>query len=612
MHRILSSLTHLAPLLCTLLVASPGGAEEPRGVERRVLVPEVVTLPGGSFSMGADPGPNPVSPHLEDSAPVHEVTVSPFEIGRFEITNAQFATFARITGYLTDAERQGSCMGLGPDGSWGYHRSLTWRRFAGPGRENHPAVCLSWNDADAYLDWLSAVTGKAWRLPTEAEWEYAARGEEERRFPWGEAWRDDAANSASYWTGRTVHMGEPSESLTTRAREHGGILTLPVDSFAPNPFGLHDMAGSVVEWCADWFDPGYYAVSPHRDPSGPRRGRLAVLRGGGWSNAVEMLLSTSRGRGRPADSSVASGFRVARPLAKEVTAPRPDPAAEPVRSGEILGIEHRFPVPETVRIPAGSFAMGAPQHAPDPEGLNAGYLPVREVELDAYEMARYEVTNAQFSGFVEVTGHVTDAERSGESMGFNRQGEFGWQPGLTWRRLATPERVNHPVVAVSYHDAVAYARWLTAVTGETWRLPREAEWEHAARGPDNHLFPWGETWRHDAANTASYWAGRTVTAGTSGEVFRAAFAEHGPVLTLPVGSFSPNPYGLHDTCGNVLEWVEGWFRPRGQRHPEDPKGVLRGGGWQNSWELSTTVYRHRGGLAWTSTSAGFRLLRDLD
>jgi formylglycine-generating enzyme required for sulfatase activity len=312
-------------LLLILLLAPAGAARgkpspaagarvgERLGVAYEILLPEVVEIPGGRFSMGAPPDPESKSPHLADSLPVHGVEVAGFRIGRYEVTNAQYRVFVEATGYRTDAERLGVCLGMDENGRWDWQRGLTWKTFATAGRENHPAVCLSWNDADAYLDWLSTVTGDTWRLPTEAEWEYAARGGTDgTRFPWGEQWRDKAANSASYWVGRTVRMKEPAEDLTAVTLEHGGILTLPAGSFPPNPFGLYDMAGSVVEWCGDWFDPGYYAQSPEDNPRGPASGRLAVLRGGGWSNGREMLETTSRGRGAPSEASTASGFRVVR------------------------------------------------------------------------------------------------------------------------------------------------------------------------------------------------------------------------------------------------------------------------------------------------------------
>jgi formylglycine-generating enzyme required for sulfatase activity len=219
---------------------------------------EMVSIPGGEFMMGNDSGD-------PDEAPAHSVSVAPFEIDKTEVTNAEFAAFVKATGYKTAAEESGG-------GSW--------RDYA-EGRDNYPVVKVSWADADAYCAWA----GK--RLPTEAEWEYAARGTDGRIYPWGNDWKPDACNG----------------------RESGIRSTTAVGSFAAgaSPYGVLDMAGNVREWAADWYDkyPGSSFSSPYFKV-------FRVHRGGGWFDPPEDLRTTKRNAGPPETANDDLVFRCAR------------------------------------------------------------------------------------------------------------------------------------------------------------------------------------------------------------------------------------------------------------------------------------------------------------
>jgi sulfatase modifying factor 1 len=223
----------------------------------------------------------------DGESPVHTVEMPAFRIAPTAVTNAEYAAFVEATGYATDAHRYGWSFvfaGLLPDDFeetravadapwWRQVYGADWAHPEGPQsnideRADHPVIHISWRDADAYCQWRGA------RLPTEAEWEYAARGGlEAATFPWGDELEPDGEYRMNVWQGTF-----PTENT----RADGFVGTAPVDAFAPNGFGLYNMTGNVWEWCADFYDPGYYRNSPGRDPKGPANGLHRVMRGGSY------------------------------------------------------------------------------------------------------------------------------------------------------------------------------------------------------------------------------------------------------------------------------------------------------------------------------------------
>lgn len=279
-------------------------------------IQDMVLLPGGVFLMGSGDD----VPGAEGERPVHAVEVEPFWIDACTVSNADFATFADACGYVTDAERAGWSFvfagllrrGLGRTRSvagarwWRQVSGADWRHPEGPGstlagRADHPVVHVSWRDAREYC----ATTGR--RLPTEAEWEFAARGGAARDvYPWGDELERDGRHWMNVWQGRF-----PKENTL----EDDYYATAPVDAFPPNGYGLHNVTGNVWEWTADWFDPGYYRSSPRVAPAGPERGTHRVIRGGSYlsqgSEGRRCSVAT-RGSGTPASSTGDVGFRCAR------------------------------------------------------------------------------------------------------------------------------------------------------------------------------------------------------------------------------------------------------------------------------------------------------------
>jgi formylglycine-generating enzyme required for sulfatase activity len=257
----------------------------------------------GPFAMGSaesDPAAD------DNEKPQHEVHLSAFWIDRTEVTNAMFGRFVADTGYETDAEKRGA--------SWTYDFSseyggdlagADWQHPYGPsssldGLEEHPVMHVSWNDAAAYCQWA----GK--RLPTEAEWEKAARGTDGQIYPWGEYFDGSLLNWCDACSGELDWKGGDSVD--------GYATTAPVGSYrdGASPYGALDMSGNVWEWVADWYADDYYATSPGRNPPGPSSGDNRVLRGGSWLSFRWDVRAASRYHDVPDFSCDTYGFRCAR------------------------------------------------------------------------------------------------------------------------------------------------------------------------------------------------------------------------------------------------------------------------------------------------------------
>jgi sulfatase modifying factor 1 len=265
------------------LLLNAGGPRGPRP-------PGMVWIPGGTFTMGT----TDTNAHFFDARPQHDVEIDGFWLDETEVTNAQFEEFVKATGYVTVAEQRptkeqimanlqpgvppppddklvpASLVFRQPDDPipwademnwWEWLPGANWRHPEGPGsgiadRMNHPVVHVCWKDADAYCKWA----GK--RLPTEAEWERAARGGlVGKTYAWGDELPGDGGTwRCNIWQG-------PSPKINTKADGH--VRTAPVKSYPPNGYGLYDVAGNVWEWCSDWYAPDYYLNAPLKNPQGP-------------------------------------------------------------------------------------------------------------------------------------------------------------------------------------------------------------------------------------------------------------------------------------------------------------------------------------------------------
>lgn len=275
------------------------------------VCPDMVSIPGGEFMMGSPAGDSEAG---DSERPQRLVRVKTFALGKTEVTVAQWREFARVSGYQTQAERNVQAQGCNTweadDGAWAWREGRSWRRPGWSQKDNEPVVCISWVDAQAYVRWLDQSSGvKGWRLPSEAEWEYAARAGSKTPRYWGD---DEVSCVFANGTDRTI--GPRGRVWAERAIcKDGYWFAAPVGNYRPNAWGLYDMLGNVWEWVQDCFLP--YAGAPSdgsAQETSDCRGR--VLRGGAWDEPPAVLRSAERfwlGSGNR-NSNV--GLRVARTL----------------------------------------------------------------------------------------------------------------------------------------------------------------------------------------------------------------------------------------------------------------------------------------------------------
>jgi sulfatase modifying factor 1 len=286
---------------------STGGSKELTLEVGKNVTLKLVRIPAGKFMMGS-----PKTEVGRDNDEIqHEVTISkPFYIGTTHVTVDQFAVFILDSGYKTDAEKGGGSSGLEVrEGKHAFKRSadISWRKPSFNQHGNHPVVQVSWNDAQAFCNWLSKKSGKMIALPTEAQWEYACRAGTKTAYPWGDD--PDGGNGWENCSDQSLKKMLPNE-LTWKffAWDDGFAFTSPVGSFKANAFGLYDMIGNAMQWCQD--GSGRYTDGAVTDPTGAVDGNIRVLRGGSWRSNPANCRSARRGGSMPAGRDDNFGFRI--------------------------------------------------------------------------------------------------------------------------------------------------------------------------------------------------------------------------------------------------------------------------------------------------------------
>ena len=458
---------------------------------------DMAEVEGGTFTMGATEEQG--SDVSDNEKPAHQVMLSPYYIGKTEVTQ----------------ELWEAVMGSNPS------------FFSG--NKNRPVENVSWDDCQVFINKLNGLTGKSFRLPTEAEWEYAARGGKKSK-----GYKYSGSNTID-----DVAWYDTNSAGTTH----------PVSSKAPNELGLYDMSGNVWEWCSDWYGKSYYEESPEPNPIGPEIGTLRVKRGGDWYFSANKCRVSYRNSNSQHYQTSENGLRLVLDMPKETFS--------------VNGVDF-----DMIEVEGGTFTMGATEE--QGSDVSDNEKPAHQVMLSPYYIGKTEVTQELWEAV----------------MGSNPSFFSG--------------NKNRPVENVSWDDCQVFINKLNGLTGKSFRLPTEAEWEYAARGGKK-----SKGYKYSGSNTIDDVAWYdTNSAGT----------------THPVSSKAPNELGLYDMSGNVWEWCSDWYgKSYYEESPEpNPIGpeigtlrVKRGGDWYFSANKCRVSYRNSNSQHYQTSENGLRLVLDI-
>lgn len=594
----------------------------------------LVLIPPGRFQMGIPESMRQVSSR-SDVMGEHPVQLTkPFYMGRCEVTLGQFRQFVEETGYVPSS-RGGITMYFRFDeGRYSSSPSLQWDDPGFPSDDNRPVTCVNATDADEFCKWLSDRESVKYRLPTSAEWEYVCRAGTATPRPFGQS---VTSNDALFWS-MTAPANRPA---------YGG-------TYGQNAFGVSDMLGNVEEWTGDAvypYEAGVLATDPFTAPTSPEDKRW--VRGGGWISSRGRLYSHaafpnpgSRFR------SVAVGFRVVRETISQndqnsmralrpVTddSPESETTAARLASGNIADqndverleadapewLVSPFDLPriqaarqllserdglnetvsttiglELVLLPPGDFIMH-----PEPSKKFRLYdIPPHQVRISRpYYIGTTEVTVEQFREFVDDTGYQSSLEKDNVPLSVWDWVNWKKPTDRWWKSPGYENKSSFPVTCLTAKDAEAFCAWLSEREGRIFRLPTEAEWEYACRAGVESRFQTGE---QIDASSAHF----------------APIGEKPLARPVPIGSFSPNAFGLFDMHGNVWELCHDGPRVYDAVPVTDPFGphttpngmprILRGGGFR--WVSDYTAASHHRVIAYNEAwlDAGFRVVCETD
>ena len=255
---------------------------------------EMVYIAPGTFRMGSPS----FEPMRDSDETLHKVRLTKgFYMGAAEVTLGQWRAFVNKTGYKSEAEKEGWAYVWDGD-SWEKKKGVSWKEPGFPQGDDHPVTCVSFNDALEFIKWLNRREGEGYRLPSEAQWEYACRAETDTPFNTGQCSSTDQANYNGNYPLSACSKGIYREK------------TMPVESFVPNKWGLYDMHGNVWEWCSDWY--GDYPSGQVTDSVGPLSGSRRVVRGGSWHDNARFCRSANRGRYGQSYRRSYLGFRLSK------------------------------------------------------------------------------------------------------------------------------------------------------------------------------------------------------------------------------------------------------------------------------------------------------------
>jgi formylglycine-generating enzyme required for sulfatase activity len=609
--------------------------------------PSMVVIPGGEYQMGDH------HDGLSD-APVHAVHVDSFYMSQYEVTNGLYCDYLndansaqqiKVVGDVVYASRDSSnsypycnMHSYDSDSQIDYTASgFSVRTKDGNNMSGHPTVQVSWYGAVAYCNWRSSQKGyescynlstwecdfsrSGYRLATEAEWEYAARGGEYTpyyRYPWGNSIDGSKANYLI--SGDPYETGD--EPYTTPVGYYNSYQ-IPTGTDMANGYGLYDMAGNVWEWCNDWKDSNYYNVSPYDNPKGPGSGTDRIVRGGGWSSYDSNCTVSGRSCGSPQGTDGSIGFRVCRsihtvvPNVTGMTQAEAQAAivAASLVVGTITQQHYHYAIPagnvissEPVAgttVNAGSVVNLDISIGPDPT-CGMVLVSINDPGVSGHEgfngqMSKYEITNAQYCQFLneaKASGDITvsgnDAIGANGSNGgedfvgqlyYDGDGPGYTNDGATNGGAARIHYIgsvfnvdsgfdNHPVTYVNWYGATAFCNYYG------YRLPTEWEWQAVADYDGSYSYGCGTTINDRMANYNN--------------------STH-PDGTTAVGAFGMYGYGMCDMAGNLFEWTSsinsGIYR------------VICGGNWTGYNWYCSVGFRSFSEPNYAIFSIGFRVCR---
>ena len=536
---------------------------------------EIIPVEGGTFKMGRNKG-------NWNEKPAHKVTLDDFYIGKYEVTNEQFARF--LNEYQSEMVKSGQDSGqiMIELSNWNIEKiDNVWG--AKVGYNNSPVQNVSWYGANEFCKWADG------RLPTEAEWEYAARG---------------GVKSKGYkFSGSNILDSVAWYKNNYKRYVHS------VGTKMPNELGIYDMNGNVREWCEDWYDAWYYRISPRKNPCNtkmPSRKGQRIIRGGAYYTGKKQANIYFREKKIPQTVIFYQGFRICWEndfkkrkkalvsLEYHDTNGKSNKNNKKVNKSQIQqSLKRKF---EMIYVKGGSFTMG---------NKKAGSLEHVEhkVTLDDFYISNLEISNEQFCKFLNEYG--SEKVKLGDYHGklmielsskyiYNDWGVHKiwdkWQPADTYE--------NFPVIYVTWYGAYEYCKWAGG------RLPTEAEWEYAARGASSR-------------NATTY--------SGSNSAWRVSWNEtNSGELSHPVGTKRPNKLGLYDMSGNVWEWCEDtyskYYYKRSPKynpcnnygHNENVFKCIRGGSYSRPLQLAKTYQRNAmHPLLSNYSDVGFRIVKPI-
>lgn len=543
---------------CLATQAIAQSSANPSTPAAKVIEPMMVNIPAGEFLMGDKSNPQ--------ARPVHKVTLEPFQLSRYEVTEAEFNQFLLATGY----KQEGKCSLIHPT----VKLEFPFWPPQQPDPDNlntHAAYCINWADANVYVDWLNAQTGKHYSLPSEAQWEYAARAGGDSRYIHGKTQAKLCDYANIYDTPRQLQSRDMDLAQPGVACNDFSPFITSVGSYVPNAFGLHDMTGNVSEWVADCAADNYANAPTDGSARVSVNCSRHILRGGSWADAgkhvetgYRQLLDDQTPR------MLQAGFRLALNSREQShhddnfarNIHRKQAQAKSHKANSQVLIEHTLAarktwktgellLPPMVSIPAGEFMMGSES--------DQRTQPVHRVSIKPFKMSAYEVTVKQFKQFVEHTGYVIGEDRCWKWVD-DKGGTFKIGIDMLAGNWLTPAYAPsdlHPVMCVSWDDANAYLQWLSSSTGKHYRLPTDAEWEYAARAGSTSKYGVGDD-EKALCDYGNIWDASGLRAFVRDKKYqpKTMACDDGSEYTQVVGSYKPNAFGLYDMLGNVSEWTQ--------------------------------------------------------